>query len=193
MPLAMRVKVSANTITVTAMLLNIAASFMLAAARTQPRLLIMAALMIACAGLLDALDGMVARLRGQTTRLGDFLDHFFDRVSDLFILLGWTVGAAVRPLLAAITLLAVMLNGYISAQIEASFGRRSYGGTGRGEYVLAVTAIPLLQFAFVRSGLALDRVGGFTPAEWLTAAIAVFAVVGIVQRFGDALQLARRP
>lgn len=192
-PVASRVTISANAITVAAVVLNVGAAGMLMGARSSPPLWILGAFTIALAGLLDVLDGMVARLNGQTSRLGDFLDHFFDRVSDLSILIGWTLGTGVRPLLATFALLAVMLNGYIATQIEATFGHRSYVGTGRGEYLLAAVAFPILQFAFVRSQIAAERFAGLSPAEWLTTLVVIFALVGIMQRFGAAVKLAQRP
>lgn len=191
MPLAGRVAISPNTITSLALLVNLTGSAALATARRQHGLFLAAAVIIGVGGLLDALDGAVARAKGLTSPFGDFLDHLFDRISDVAVLIGWCVGAAVRPAITISAVLAVMLNGYIGTQIEATFGRRIYAGTGRGEFVLAAVTFPLIQFTLLRGGVSERLIAGFTPAEWLTLVIVLFAVVGIVERFFVARKLAQ--
>jgi archaetidylinositol phosphate synthase len=191
LPLAARLAISPNTITVLALLINLSAVAALIFAGSRPLLLPVASLGIAMGGLLDMLDGAVARAQGRASPFGDFLDHFCDRLSDLAILTGWCVGTSVRFPIMLAALLGVMLNGYIGTQIEATFRRRTYRGTGRGEFVLAAVAFPLIQFALVQAAYERARIGGLAMAEWLTAAIAVFAIVGMVERFAEALELGR--
>ena len=191
LPLASRVTVSPNAITAAALALNRSAAAALAAARREPSLFLVGALVLAFAGLLDALDGAVARARNLTSRFGDFLDHLFDRISDVGILVGWCVGAAVRPAVTIAAVVAVMLNGYIGTQIEATFGKRRYAGTGRAEFVVAAFFFPLLQFGLLRGGIAERLFAGFTIAEWLTIVIVAFAAIGLIQRFGLARTLSR--
>lgn len=189
LPVASRLAVSPNTITVAALLINLGAAAMLIGAAREPALFPLAALAIATGGLLDALDGAVARAQERSSAFGDFLDHLCDRISDLAILTGWCIGAAVRLPITLAALVAVMLNGYIGTQIEATFGRRSYRGAGRGEFVLAAISLPLLQFILMQAGYEEFRLGGLTMAEGVTGAIAVFAVVGFIERFAEARQL----
>jgi phosphatidylglycerophosphate synthase len=191
LPLAARLAISPNTITVLALLINLGAVAALLFAGSRPLLLPLAALGIAMGGLFDMLDGAVARAQDRVSPFGDFLDHFCDRISDLAILTGWCVATSVRFPITLAALLAVMLNGYIGTQIEATFRRRTYRGTGRGEFMLAAAAFLLIQFVLVQAGYQRARIGGLTTAEWLTAAIAVFAIVGMVERFAEAQELGR--
>lgn len=191
LPLASRLAVSPNTITVAALLINLGAAAMLVRAASEPALFPLAALAIATGGLFDALDGAVARAQDRCSPFGDFLDHLCDRIGDLAILTGWCIGATVRFPITLAALLAVMLNGYIGTQIEATFGRRSYRGTGRGEFVLAAISLPLLQWILMQAGYERFRIGGLMVAEWMTAAMALFALVGFIERFTEARQLRR--
>lgn len=189
-PLAVRTPLAPNTITAAALIINLAAATLLIAGRLRPALLLVGAAAIAVGGFLDALDGAVARARQATTRWGDFLDHLFDRISDIAVITGWCLGAAVRPEIALAAVISVALNGYIGTQIEATFGRRSYLGTGRAEFVLAVVAFPLIQFTVLTSGNNPTFLG-FTIAEAMTVLLTLFAVFGIVERFLEARRLAR--
>lgn len=190
-PFAARIPFSPNTITVAALLTNATAAALLAAGRSEPLLFPVSAFVITGGGLLDAMDGAVARARGETSKWGDFLDHFFDRISDALILTGWCLGAAIRTPLILAALIAVTLNGYAGTQIEATFGQRSYEGPGRGEYVIAVVALPLIQFALVLNGIAAHRLLGLTMAEWLTTVLTLFAILSIVDRSSRARRMSR--
>lgn len=190
-PLARRSPFSPNTITTIALALNVVASVMLALGSRDPRFFLVAPVLLGVGGLLDALDGIVARLQGSATKFGDFIDHFGDRVSDTALLAGWTVGAAVNLPLAVATLTLVGLNGYVGTQIEATFRVRSYDGLGRGEYVLALFILPLVAYTVARSGFSDATWAGLTILEWLTAALAIFGLLGLVQRLRLAAVIAR--
>lgn len=93
--------------------------------------------------------------------------------------------------LSALTLnlvAAVMLNGYAGTQIEATFGERNYETVGRGEFVLALIVFPLVSYTLATNGWTGVRYLGLSIAEWLTALLITFALLGIAQR----LQLAGR-
>lgn len=182
-PLARRLPISPNLLTGLGLTFNLAAAFLLGTASLGSARYLYAVAILAVGGVMDALDGAVARAQSRTSRWGDFLDHLFDRVSDGALLAAWTIGTDVRLSLAAITLLAVSLNGYIGTQIEASFGEREYGGTGRGEFVLALFIMPLAAYSLERAGLSSHRVLGCTIAELMTLGIAAFATLGLLQRF----------
>ena len=124
----------------------------------------------------------MARLKGQTSRFGDFLDHFSDRVADLSLVCGWCVGAGVRMDLALLFLLAVSLNGYAGTQVEATFGVRDYDGVGRGEFVLALIILPLLGYSLAVSGASSSSAAGLRIAEWATLAVTIGALAGIAGR-----------
>ncbi|HXI12305.1 MAG TPA: CDP-alcohol phosphatidyltransferase family protein [Thermoanaerobaculia bacterium] len=188
-PVASKLPISPNALTGLALGLNLVAASTLAQSARRPSALLVATGLLAVGGLLDALDGAVARAQGKTSRIGDFLDHLSDRVSDGALLAGWTIGAEIRLPLAVLTLLAVSLNGYIGTQMEASFGKRDYDAVGRGEFVLGLIVMPIVLFTLHRSQLAHHRFLTLTIAEWMTVAILVAAVLGFLQRLAQVRRL----
>lgn len=190
-PLARRIPLSPNAITAIALAMNVAAAVVLALGSREPRLFLFAPVLLGVAGLLDALDGLVARFQDKASPFGDFLDHFGDRVSDSALIAGWTVGASVNLPLSVTTVLLVTLAGYAGTQIEATFRVRDYEDLGRGEFVLAVFTLPLVAFTLDRAGLSATRLAGMTILEWLTATLALFALLSVVQRVRRAAAIAR--
>jgi archaetidylinositol phosphate synthase len=183
-PLARRCPFSPNAITVAALALNITAAWLL-----YSRNFLLAILFLAIGGLADAFDGIVARAQGKSTRFGDFLDHFADRLSDLLLISGWLLGNRVRIEITVAVLLAVMLQGYIGTQLEATWRERNYESIGRGEFILALVVLPLVSHILAANGWELIAPGGLTIVEWLAIALLIAAVLGIVQRFLLALRL----
>jgi len=156
-----------------------------------PWMFLLAPPLVAVGGLLDAFDGIVARVQNRTSRLGDFLDHVFDRIVDVGLLAGWWVGARIRPDLALFTLACVTLFGYLGTQIEATFGVRTYEGTGRGEYVIALVVLPMIGYINATTSLSVLRLGALSLPECATMLLTVATVLALVQRFRLALRLAR--
>lgn len=185
-PLARGCPLSPNTITILALLLNVAAAALLVR-RWFP----MAIILIVFAGLADAFDGIVARVQGKETRFGDFLDHFADRVSDTLLTAGWAVGSGVRESLVVAAVIVTMLNGYVGTQIEATFRERNYESIGRGEFVLALIIYPLVSYILFRNGWDSMGGGGLTIAEWLAVVLIAFAILAIGQRLALARRLER--
>jgi len=176
-PLARRTPLSPNAITLVALALNL-----IAAALFLQRLFLVALPLIAVAGFADAFDGIVARLKHQESRFGDFLDHVCDRISDTALAACWMIGNGVRESIVVIAVIAIMLNGYIGTQMEATFSERDYDSVGRGEFVLALVVFPIASFILFSGGWNALRFGGETIAEWLSVALIAFALLGIVQR-----------
>src|SRR5437762_6441439 len=190
-PVARRSPLSPNAISLIALLLNAGAATLLYYGARKPILFLVAIVVITIAGLADAFDGIVAREQQKETRYGDFLDHFADRVSDLLLLGGWLIGNSVRIELTTIAMIAVMLNGYIGTQIEASWHERSYESVGRGEFVLALVVYPIVSYILASNGWRDIRYAHFTAAEGMTFALLAFALLGIVQRLKMASRLGK--
>jgi archaetidylinositol phosphate synthase len=185
-PMARRCPFSPNTISIVALLLNVVAASLFF---TQHFLL--SVLFIAIGGLADAFDGIVARVQGKSSRYGDFLDHFCDRVSDLALITGWLLGNEVRVEIVAAVLIAVMLNGYIGTQIEATWHERNYDSVGRGEFVLALIVYPIVSHILLANGWAAIAIARLRIAEWMSLLLFAFALLGIAQRFALAAKLER--
>lgn len=190
-PLARRIPLSPNAISVIACALNVTGAVCLHRGREEPRFFLIAIIFIALGGLSDALDGIVARVQHKESRYGDFLDHFLDRVSDTILLAAWLLGNRVGELLLVGAIVAVMLNGYIGTQLEATFRKRNYETVGRGEFVLALVVFPIVSFILAANGWSALRFASLTVAEWLTVVMIAFATLGIVQRFALAAKLER--
>jgi CDP-diacylglycerol--glycerol-3-phosphate 3-phosphatidyltransferase len=81
-------------------------------------------LLLIVAGLFDVFDGGLARLRGEASRAGAFLDSVVDRVSDLILFgcLFWALAGQGRRLAAALalsSLIVSLLVSHIRAEGEA--------------------------------------------------------------------------
>jgi archaetidylinositol phosphate synthase len=185
-PLARRCPLSPNAITILALILQLTAATLL-----YRRAFLLALPFVILGGLADAFDGIVARVQGRESRYGDFLDHFADRVADLALAAAWLIGSEVRAEIAAVALIAIMLNGYIGTQIEATWKERTYESIGRGEFVLALVVFPIVSHILFANGWQHLGALGITIAEWMAFAMALFALIGIVQRFGLAARLER--
>ena len=190
-PLARRMPLSPNAITLIALALNLIASACLAYGAQRPVLFLVAIVIIGISGLADALDGIVARVQNKSSRFGDFLDHCADRVGDTLLAACWLVGNNIRQPLAMAGIIMTMLNGYIGTQIEATYGKRSYESIGRGEFVLGIIVLPIISYILFTNGWQSVRFASLTVSEWLAVVMLVFALFGAVQRFRVAARLER--
>lgn len=151
-----RVGVTANAVTVAAVVLSLGTGAAIAATRGSrfSLLLLPAALFARMA--MNAIDGMLAREHGQKSRLGALLNELGDVVSDaaLYLPLALVPGFAAR-LVVAIVLLAALteLTGVLGPTIGAS--RRYDGPMGKSDR------------AFVLGLLALLLGLGVKPGAWL--------------------------
>lgn len=185
-PLARRCPLSPNALTTIALLVNACAALLL-----YRRLFLVAMAVLIVGGLLDALDGIVARVQQKTSRYGDFLDHFFDRVSDTLLIAGWLTGNEVRLEILLAAVISVGLNGYIGTQIEATWHERNYDSVGRGEFVLALVVFPIVSHILYANGWGGFTLAALTIPEWLALLLTAFALLGIAQRIALARRLAR--
>src|SRR5258708_2003925 len=189
-PLARRMPLSPNTISVIPPPPHLLPAVPLFHGRAWPMGFLIAIVFIVAGGLADALDGIVARVQGKTSRLGDFLDHCADRVSDMLLAICWLTGSGVRESLVIAGVVGVMLNGYMGTQIEATFGERNYDSVGRGEFVLALIVYPIISYIVYTNGWAALRFATLTTTEWLAAVMSLFAAIRIAPRWALALPLA---
>ena len=185
-PLARRCPLSPNAITLIALAINIGAAVLL-----YRRFFLLAIVLVSIGGFADAFDGMVARVQQKTSRYGDFLDHFADRVSDTVLLTGWLLGNEVRVEITLGAVIAVMLNGYIGTQLEATWRQREYDSLGRGEFVLGLIVYPAVSELLYANEWSMIGFGGLRIAEWMSIAIILFALLGVAQRIAIANKMER--
>jgi archaetidylinositol phosphate synthase len=82
-------------------------------------LLILAPLLMLASGLLDALDGTMARLYGEATKFGGFLDSLLDRYADAVVICGLILGGLTKVSWGLAALLGSLLVSYSRARAEA--------------------------------------------------------------------------
>jgi len=106
-------------------------------------------LLLIPAGLLDVMDGAIARLRGEASRFGAFLDSVLDRVSDviLFGCLYWSLagqGEDLEAALALATMVIALSVSHIRAEAEAAGVSLSEGLFQRLErYIAMMIGLPV--------------------------------------------------
>ena len=82
--------------------------------------LLLAFVLLLLSGFCDALDGIVARLYGQTTVFGGFLDSVLDRYADAAVYVGIIVGGLCSVLWGLIAVVGSLLVSYSRARGEAA-------------------------------------------------------------------------
>ncbi len=108
-----------NTMTLAGLALNIAGAALL----TQGYMTL-GGLLILLAGPFDALDGTMARLLGQPTKFGAFVDSVTDRWSEMLIFLGLLYfylqhGLQVEAVLVFVAMMGSVMVSYTKARAEA--------------------------------------------------------------------------
>jgi len=154
-------------LTVASLLTNVAAgALLLRGERFLPGMLLLPA------GILDVFDGAVARMRGEDSSLGAFLDSTLDRVSDAIVFgcLFWSLagqGRETQAALAIATLAISLAVSQIRAEGEALGVALSEGVVQRLErYVLMMVGLtapgallPVLAILIALSGVTLLQRG----------------------------------
>lgn len=131
--------------------------------------LLLAAAMVGMNGLLDALDGKVARLVAKESKRGDFVDHVIDRYADVFILAGIALGPHCTIFTGLFAIIGVMLASYMGTQAQALGLRREYRGIlGRADRLLLLMVIPVVQYALTAADVsAATDLFDFTLIGWM--------------------------
>jgi len=127
-------------------------------------------LLLIPAGLLDVLDGAVARLRGEESRSGAFLDAVLDRVSDviLFGCLYWSLAGQGDRLEAALALATMVISlavSHIRAEAEAAGVPLSEGLFQRLERYVAMMVGLMIPGTLLAALAVLTALGGITVAQ----------------------------
>jgi CDP-diacylglycerol--glycerol-3-phosphate 3-phosphatidyltransferase len=144
---------------------------------------LMAGLLLIPAGLFDILDGAVARLRGEESRVGAFLDSVLDRVADviLFGCLFWALAGQDLRLEAALSLLTLVIAlcvSHVRAEAEAAGAELTEGYFQRLErYVAMMIGLPV-PGALLPALAVLTVLGGVTLAQRVWSAVTRVASLG---------------
>lgn len=172
--IALRLGLSPDQVSLTSFVIAVlaAAAFYL----SSPAWLFAASLLVVVSGLLDVVDGEVARRADRESRRGDYLDHVLDRYSDVVLLLGVTA-AADRWVLGVLALTGVVLTSYMGTQAQAVGGGREYGGlVGRSDRLALIAAAGVLASLGVQTPV-------MSVLAWVLVLLAVLGNFTALQRF----------
>ena len=134
-------------------------------------LLILAPLLMLASGLLDALDGALARLYGEATNFGGFFDSLLDRYADAVILCGIILGGLTEVSWGLAALMGSLLVSYARARAEAAGVKmESVGLAERAERLVLLALASFLSFVW------LDAL------SWGILVLAILTNLTVVQR-----------
>jgi len=104
-------------------------------------------------GLIDMLDGALARASGKTTKFGGILDRVVDRYVEYAVLLGLIAGGFVNWFWGLFALFGMIMASYTRAAAEAAMGEGccSVGLMERQEKFLIIMVGALLNFVILEA------------------------------------------
>lgn len=137
-----------SVLTWTSLLISIIGFYILSMAEMNTNgsiMIIITVILVLIAGVLDALDGALARHQGTDGPYGDFLDHTIDRIVDVGLLVAIGMNAAfVSNMSAGLTAgLLTLLGSYMGTQAQSVGLDRIYGGFSRADRMI-ITLLGLL-------------------------------------------------
>ena len=160
------IKINPNIITILALIAAVIAGYLF-----YEQYVLFAGLFVLLNGFLDILDGQIAKKFG-TSKLGDFLDHTFDRLADVAIFSGIALSGIISKELGFITLIFILLVSYLGTQAQAITNKRLYSGIlGRADRLVILVIISILYLFYNLSiyyGILL---------------ILIFSIITFLQRF----------
>ena len=139
--------------------------------KLHPLLLIVAPLLMLASGLLDALDGAIARIYGEATKFGGFFDSLLDRYADAVIFCAIILGGLTEVSWGLAALLGSMLVSYARARAEAAGVKmETVGLAERAERIVILALASLFSYVW------LDIL------NWSILFLAILTNVTVVQR-----------
>lgn len=112
-PIAKQININPNIITLSGLILAIISGYLF-----YQQELIWGAILILISGLLDMVDGAVARNTDSVTPFGGFLDSTIDRLSDAAIIIGIIAGGYVNWFIGVLAVHASITVSYVRARSE---------------------------------------------------------------------------
>jgi len=152
-----RFGVTANQVTVSAMMLSIVAGAAILWRPGARRLLLLVPIVLFVRMALNAIDGMMAREHAMKTSLGAILNELGDVLSDaaLYLPLAGVAGVDARAVVAAVLMgLVAEMTGVVAVQIGAE--RRYDGPMGKSDRAFVFGALCLLLALGVPRGIWID-------------------------------------
>ena len=125
--------------------------------------------MLLISGFFDIIDGTVARITKRISKKGSFFDSLFDKMAEVTIFLGLTIGNLAEPILCMIALSLSLLVSYTRARAE-SLGV-DLKGIGIGERAERLLILAIIGMIPIRGA-----------TEWAVTIVSIIAGITIIQR-----------
>ena len=125
--------------------------------------------MLLISGFFDIIDGAVARITKRISKKGSFFDSLFDKMAEVTIFLGLTIGNLAEPILCMIALSLSLLVSYTRARAE-SLGV-DLKGIGIGERAERLLILAIIGMIPIRGAI-----------EWAVTIVSIIAGITIIQR-----------
>lgn len=164
-----------NQISLLGVLSALFSAYLYWSSQFETALLTVAAIFLLISGFLDALDGVLARLYGEVTVFGGFLDSLLDRYADAFVFLGiitgWLIKDPVWIFWGFAALIGSLLVSYSRARAEAAgIKMETVGIAERAERIIILVVASFLSLLW------LDAL------RWSVLLLAVLTNLTVLQR-----------
>ena len=134
--------VTPNMVTLLGLLVSFASAWCYYSWASLPILLPAAGALVLLSGLLDAIDGVIARTAGKVTKFGGFFDSVSDRYADAFVLAGVTLGGLCTPIAGFAALIGSLMVSYTRSRAEAAgVAMAGVGLAERAERMIILAAV----------------------------------------------------
>jgi len=134
-------------------------------------LLILAPFLLLASGFCDALDGALARLYGEATAFGGFLDSLLDRYADAIVFCGIILGGLCAPFWGLVALIGSLLVSYARARAEAEGVKmEAVGMAERPERLIILAIASFLSIVWLEA------------LSWSVIVLAVLTNLTVLQR-----------
>ena len=111
--------VTPNQLTVLGLLVSLFAALNFLTWQINKERLLAGSIFILVSGIIDAIDGVLARSTGKVTKFGGFFDSVTDRYSDAAVLSGIILGELCNPFIGLATLVGTLMVSYTRSRAEA--------------------------------------------------------------------------
>lgn len=140
-----KIGITPNKLTLLGLLTSITSAWFYTKWKDNKIFLLLAASLLIISGLLDALDGVLARNLKKATKLGGFFDSVSDRYSDSIVLSAVTLSNLCQPLWGMASIIGSLMVSYVRAKAEVSdINMSSIGIAERAERMLFLSIITII-------------------------------------------------
>lgn len=142
-----RAGVTPNMLTAAGFLAAAFSGIIFACKTSQALTFILAPSLILLSGFFDLIDGSLARVSGRTTKFGGVLDSILDRLGEIFIISGMTIGGFTNVIWGLGGVSSSLMVSYARARVEAEGLRlEGVGVAERPERILILSLSTFLGY-----------------------------------------------